>query len=1040
MKPLYLSTLAVLCVIFYLSVSGIPGLATSAIAADSSAAAIPATGDGVGSPTSEFAVAGPLRSFLRMAGISQQIAPEDVLPLLSWNVATLGYQGPDRRTEFLILLSRYVVQAKELSTLAGSDGLIRVTGCADAGQLLHILGYRIVSECGKPATSLLTGDAERAFLTIDSGFPLTDLEQTLQGGKPFEYKYPSTRVPVMFTESEWTTASKRNHKESSKDLVDTILNDRSVARLYWAMSKMDPETRDFLERNGGVRKLLPYGALLDFYGSHLSVRNGRVLVPGGRQAEAAWNDLVGEKADTPADFVPKLLSKDKGWLVAYFDVLSSIGGKQQTYFTEGQRLHRFYAALRAPSDSMSATTGVFRPAPWLLLLASQMRWDSNGQPLVPGGIDVWQEIFAKRKDILRAAHEKGQRTVVRNPEELLEAMFSLSRGGSDVGPLQAYLALSELDSRRPAGRRMSAETVRLMCDKFADFSDQYRVFSEFLELTDSSISLFLDVADQLGKISNPTRGNAYGMIQANIGIWQILARQGQIKSAQLDDSWQNIIKPFEKARTASQVYDAGRTALSQEFRAATGKTTVSQDELIELLAGPRQTTPEGQKVHTELANRMRSVLDGQRLVSLDTLLLLGDALNEKAQGKQPEEYVFHMADELHDFEMPQAIFTTNEREEWAARVYNNKHTDIQMKSNVGGILKSAKASHTQIEEARGQLTSFLRDTLVGMNYAYYEPPGAQALHNNPLFVRSHDFSAETVEGIKNVWQAPQLFGAGYPAGGGAHFVGSLADLPYSLAELEQDFIAPKNVQALIWKELVPSLMTSAVLPRWWNISPDELHAVTLYQRTGEELITASAHDEQLRGKVMSILSDRVLPRRTEQVEQAMRAGHVSDVLPKMTPADTFYLTAEFERRYPKENPTWGKASEELGVLRKEHPEQVNWERLSQDFGVPHPTLSHTYARELLNVPPLPAFSGYASRLLAESWDSSNLYWARLADETGYSPVALNRLVPELTEHMVEKTFATDLEDWPAILRAMRETGDDFRTGKIGTLNDGRPHP
>jgi hypothetical protein len=285
-----------------------------------------------------------------------------------------------------------------------------------------------------------------------------------------------------------------------------------------------------------------------------------------------------------------------------------------------------------------------------------------------------------------------------------------------------------------------------------------------------------------------------------------------------------------------------------------------------------------------------------------------------------------------------------------------------------------------------------------------------------------------------------LFGAGYPAGGGAHFVGSLADLPYSLAELEQDFIAPKNVQALIWKELVPSLMTSAVLPRWWNISPDELHAVTLYQRTGEELITASAHDEQLRGKVMSILSDRVLPRRTEQVEQAMRAGHVSDVLPKMTPADTFYLTAEFERRYPKEDLTWGKASEELGVLRKEHPEQVNWERLSQDFGVPHPTLSHTYARELLNVPPLPAFSGYASRLLAESWDSSNLYWARLADETGYSPVALNRLVPELTEHMVEKTFATDLEDWPAILRAMRETGDDFRTGKIGTLNDGRPHP
>ena len=65
-------------------------------------------------------------------------------------------------------------------------------------------------------------------------------------------------------------------------------------------------------------------------------------------------------------------------------------------------------------------------------------------------------------------------------------------------------------------------------------------------------------------------------------------------------------------------------------------------------------------------------------------------------------------------------------------------------------------------------------------------------------------------------------------------VGSLADLPYALADLEQDFIAPRNVQALIWKELVPTLLASAVLPRWWNVSSDELHAVTLYQKAGED--------------------------------------------------------------------------------------------------------------------------------------------------------------------------------------------------------------
>jgi hypothetical protein len=261
----------------------------------------------------------------------------------------------------------------------------------------------------------------------------------------------------------------------------------------------------------------------------------------------------------------------------------------------------------------------------------------------------------------------------------------------------------------------------------------------------------------------------------------------------------------------------------------------------------------------------------------------------------------------------------------------------------------------------------------------------------------------------------------------------MADLPYVLAELEQDFIAPRNVQALIWQELVPSLLSSAVLPRWWTVSPEELHAVTLYQRAGEELLTASATDGELRAKVMVVLADRVLPRRSEQIEQALRSGQPSEILADFTPADSFYLTAEFERRYPEETGSWGTAGKELRNLRRQHAEAVNWKRLSQDFGIPHPTLSHNYGLELLNVPPLPAFSGFASRLLAESWDSSNLYWARLADETGYPPVALNQLVPELTREMVERIFATDLEDWPAILRALRETGDGFRKRNIASL-------
>ena len=150
----------------------------------------------------------------------------------------------------------------------------------------------------------------------------------------------------------------------------------------------------------------------------------------------------------------------------------------------------------------------------------------------------------------------------------------------------------------------------------------------------------------------------------------------------------------------------------------------------------------------------------------------------------------------------------------------------------------------------------------------------------------------------------------------------------------------------------------------------------------------------------------------------------------MMPADTLYLAVEFREKYRERLGGVGSASQELRELSEQHPEQVNWGRLSHDFGIPHPSMARNYGLELLNVRPMPPFSGEASRFLAESWDSPNLYWARLADERGYLPVMLNHLVPELTRTMVEKVFATDFEDWPALLRAMRETGEDFREGKV----------
>lgn len=974
-------------------------------------------------------IPGPLRSFLRMAGISQKVPTEDVLPLLSRNVFMQGYSR-DKPTEFLVLLDRYVQQARELRILAGSNATINVEGCSDAGTLIQILGYRIVGNCGDKNLTLATSNPDRAFLTIDSGFPLITLEESLQKSVPFHYSFPSTRVPVLMKESEWMTL---NRKRNAADLIDLLLRDTGVARLYWALSHNDDETNLALAKSPGLWKLLPFAPVLDFYGSQISIRSGRVLVPGGTKAEPTWRELVGANPEDPGEFVLHLLAKDNGWLAAYFDALFRVSQTQQQHLTEPARMKRVYESFRFPEPVPPSTASVFRKAPGLLVLFTRIGWGPGDQPHVPGDLSVWKEVLDQKTDykLVRTWAKRSRNW--NNPEQLLDAMASFSRLDTDSGPLQTYLTLTEIDAQRPADRQLSPETARLLGLRFQRFGTWYLLFAEFPELSDQSITQFMSVVDGISDISNQTlRGNAVGAFQANLGIWQVLARQGEIPVGELNASWTKTIQPFVKINSPAQLFDATRSSLGDVMMAA-GRPVVTQENLIDLMAGPAQQSAEGQRTHEEIAGRIRNVLEDQRLVSLDTLFSLNDGLSKMASGSPAPANMVGLAGELREFEMPRPIFTNSEKITWAPGVYSSHHAELQIKTDLTKVIKGP-SNKGQLENAKGQLTPFLRDALVGLNYAYYEPPGAQVLHNNSLFVRSHDFSGLAVTATERAWLAPELMGVGTPAGGGAYLMGSLADLPYALAATEQDFIAPENVQALIWKELVPDLLVSATVPRWWSVSPAELHAVTLYQRSGEELLMASENNATLRSEVAQILADRMAPQRLETLEKSLVNGEDAiAVLAQTMPADTFYLAAEFRRRYPDRVASVGPQSQQLAALCAKNPDETTVERLSRDFGVPHPILARSYAPGLLYVKPFPSFGGESSRLFGESWESSNLYWARLADEKGFEPAALNRLVPELTRRMTAKIFATDLEDWPALERAMQETGEEFRQGKVAPL-------
>jgi hypothetical protein len=369
--------------------------------------------------------------------------------------------------------------------------------------------------------------------------------------------------------------------------------------------------------------------------------------------------------------------------------------------------------------------------------------------------------------------------------------------------------------------------------------------------------------------------------------------------------------------------------------------------------------------------------------------------------------------------LPRSTFTSTERKSLAFGYYTERHIDQQRKLNLRQAIEKAANDPNKLKDLRGTLAPFLRDTLVGYNYIHYAPPGAQILHTNPLFVRNHDFIG--IQGASQTWKTTELFGTGWPANAGGRLVGSLAALPYALAEAEQNFLIPTREQALIWGDLVPQMILSAVIPRWWDVTPLQLHWVGVNMAYAETLLAESALNPTARTEVLATLERYAPPARVRKLDRLLSAGDVKTATENIVPSEMYLLATEMA---PADNETPLAAN--IRALAAQAPDQVSARAISHAFGTPKPTLANSYRPELLNLRTFPTLMGYSSRILAESWDSNILYYAALADEVHAKPAQLNVLIPAWTEQTVEQIFATHLEDWPALLRSLRMVGDDVR--------------
>lgn len=972
-------------------------------------------------PMPTIDIPGPIHSFSRMAALSPDLRPEDLLPALARNVVTNGYQASSgqegkEQTEFLKLVFRYLGQARELDKFSGAEKKINIDQCDTprTAELLKILGYRIRGACGGDIT-LETVNAGRAFLTIDSGFPLAEFEQSLRTSRPFVYDYKPTQVPVLYGPDYWLSVEKKDRGE----FIDVFMSDDLLCRLYLGMAKIDHNTAMEMKKTISLQRLRAFAHVIDFFGGMYQIRDGKVPVPGGARSEAMWAELVGAPPSQGVQFIDKLFSKDDGWLNSYFDALSRIDGPVQTYLTEPERLKRFYTAIRGRVTSPGPARPVFRSNTDLMLLTTRLRLEPNGQPHIPGGIEVWRDLFVNHPHGKYDGKLTKGAAGWKNPDDVVEALFALSRKAVENEPLKIFMGLTDVNRKRK--QPLTADTADRIARSWRLISSQIPVFTE-VDLSDAAISQYLDNVESISAIKDQNlRADTAGSFQALVSLWQVLSRNSLIPAAQSEPALKEILDGFLKLRNHREVFDSSVKGVRALLKATgTPDNANPQERMIALIAGTSR--PGDEEAHQQMVSEANRIFESQRLISLKTLLDLADHIEALGKGEKLNvALVNRLQQRMQEIQLPRASLTGAEKNALSFGYWTEKHIENQRKMSLRQTLERSGADPNKLGDARAMLAPILRDTLVGFSYAYYAPPGAQLLKTNPLFVRSHDFLG--VQGTNQTWRQTEVLGTGWPSSAGGRLVGSLAGMAYALAEAEQNFLIPSREQALIWGDLVPQMILMAKTARWWSVTPEQMHFVGLHLRLGESTVADAMIDSRRRTEMITVLSRQASPGRAAKVQMLLEQGDLKSALENITAAELVLLGADWMAKHEDDDSVHGR---EIRRLRQFAPAAVNWAAISRVFGTPKPTLTSSFQPELLNLRTFPTLMGYSSRIMAESWESNLLYYAALADETYTNPARLNVLIPEWTAETVQRIFATHLEDWPALLRSMRNVGDDVR--------------
>ena len=774
--------------------------------------------------------------------------------------------------------------------------------------LLAVLGWRIrrekqqiTVESSEKKSQIGKQDLASA-LAIDQG----EMQSAFRSGKPFLIGIPWERAPLIADERTILQLSQAD--KLTGGLPEAFVVNPDLARFYTGMSNLNQETAGALISSVGVNNLVTrYSALFSFYSSALAVGGGRVLVPGGAQADPVWNALAGVAPSNPPRFFRALFEKDDGKLLAFFSALSQLDSAHQRFFTlSAKRASSFY---RLFTESEEVRIGMRGRKGSFVEFLRDIPLNDDATVDFPGSAEVW--IVAKGESKTADKSEKMMRkvrkAVARDVEDeilLRIASTRYKRGSERFTELDNFLAVAHIDAHR--SEPLDEESALLLAQNLNTFGSFYPYFAVFPDLTAADFKTVFSLGAKLISIDTLDADLAMGQFFSLVELTRLGLESGKLPEQRGAAIFRSLCSRFFAARDAAEF----ATASLDSVRDLLGTTSAPDADklLAALVLG--ETAPVNFELngaeHSLDPGRGRKVafervLNLQKAPSISVLLRMDVAVRSMAARKGPVEPLFaellKATAALPVIEVPKSEKFVG-RSKQAIERYNPAKLPIMI-TELREKAQRKKASSNDFEKlAREILIGIgpqVRLALTGIVYATYLRPEDTLAANDPLLLRKHR-SFEMFPGATKQAFAESSLVMGN-SNEGSYFVGSFAWFSHAAGIAAGQAVRHGSADGELYGVQIVATRTTA----WSRYLDSDQRLLGLRIRMAREWLVYAANQPTLLRDVsddtLGILS---LSRRRELLN-AIASEDWKTVWNSVTLSDLLSLSERYVSRY-KQSP------------------------------------------------------------------------------------------------------------------------------------------